>query len=117
MKLPIFIFLVFSCSFFYCQEIHSIYTLNKKSNSNNKFKNFTKKDSIILYENRKFRRYSSYWGFDEFDNGVYYGRWKFRKKQLLLLVDGREDSISFKIDEIQTIKKSYLKKYNKTNFN
>ena len=117
MKFLLFLFLVFSFGFLDCQEVHAIYALNKKSNFTNKFKNYTKKDSIILYENKTFRRYSSYWGFDEFDNGVFFGRWKFRKKQLVLQVDRREDSLSFNLDEIQTIKKSYLKKYRKTNLN
>ncbi len=116
MKFLIFIFLI-SSNFFLSQKVESIYVLTKKEKFTNHYQNYTERDSIVLYKDSTFRRENHYWGFDEVDNKILFGKWKFSKKHLVLNVKKRADSSrTIKLIETQIINRSQLKKYKKSSY-
>jgi len=116
MKLLIFLFSIFCFGFTKSQKLHSIYTLTKKEKFTNHYKNYTERDSLVLYKDSTFRRESNYWGFDEIDSKVLFGKWKFSKQSLLLKVEKQEDSSrTIMLNETQVINRKQLRKYKKSN--
>jgi|GEM_PF-2253030 len=115
MKLFLFIFLI-SSNFFLSQKVESIYVLTKKEKFNNHYKNYTERDSLVLYKDSTFRRENNYSGFDEINKDIIIGKWRFSKKYLLLKAEKRDDSSKVtSIEPFETsIKTNYLKrKYRK----
>lgn len=111
MRFFLFIFLLLF-NFFLAQKVESIYVLTKKETFANKYENFTKRDSLVLYKDSTFRREKNYWGFDEINNEVYLGKWKFSKELLLLKAEKRDDSSKVtSIEPFETrIKINHLKR-------
>lgn len=117
MKLLIFLFLVFSFGFIKSQKIHSIYVLNKKEKFANHYKNYSERDSLVLYKDSTFRRENNYSGFDEIDKSILFGKWKFSKKSLLLKVEKEDDSSRIiMMNETQIIYRNHLRKYKKSTY-
>lgn len=115
MRITFFIFLI-SVNFSLAQKVESIYVLTKKEKFNNHYKNYTDRDSLVLYKDSTFRRESNYWGFDEIDQKILFGKWKFSKESLLLKVKKRADSSqTIMLNETQIIKRNQLRKYKKSN--
>lgn len=111
MRLLIFIFLI-SFNFFLAQKVESIYVLTKNEKFKNHYKNYTERDSLVLYKDSTFRRENNYWGFDEVNDEVFLGKWKISKELLLLKVLKRDDSSKIsKIKPFETsVKINHLKK-------
>lgn len=114
MKLILLIFLI-SSNFFLSQKVESIYVLTKERRFNNYYKNYTERDSIVLYKDSTFRRENNYWGFDEIHNKIFLGKWKFSKEYLLLKAEKRDDSSKVtSLEPFETIiKLNHLKKNTK----
>ncbi|WDF46930.1 hypothetical protein PQ459_00275 [Chryseobacterium sp. KACC 21268] len=116
MKLLVFLFLVLSFGFIKGQKIHSIYVLIKKEKFANHYKNYIERDSLVLYKDSTFRKENHYSGFDEIDKSILFGKWKFSKKSLQLIIQKREDSFRITmLNETQIINRSQLRKYKKSN--
>lgn len=117
MKFLIF-FLFLNWSLVQSQEVHTIYVLTRKNFYSNKYKNYTEKDSIVLYKDKTFKRIQNYWGFDELDNKTFVGKWSFSKRLLFLEIQKKQDSSEdVVINDVQAINRSHLKKYKKINYN
>lgn len=116
MRITFFIFLI-SVNFSLAQKVESIYVLTKKEKFNNHYKNYTERDSLVLYKDSTFRRESNYWGFDEIDQKILFGKWKFSKESLLLKVEKQEDSSrTIMLNETQIINRNQLRKYKKSSY-
>ena len=116
MRISVIIFLI-SYNFFLSQKVESIYVLTKKEKFNNHYKNYTERDSLVLYKDSTFRRESNYWGFDEIDQKILFGKWKFSKESLLLKVEKQEDSSrTIMLNETQIINRNQLRKYKKSSY-
>ena len=116
MRISFLIFLI-SVNFSLAQNVDAIYVLTKKEKFNNHYKNYTERDSLVLYKDSTFRRESNYWGFDEIDQKILFGRWKFSKESLLLKVEKQEDSSrTIMVNETQIINRNQLIKYKKSSY-
>ncbi|MCP2037566.1 hypothetical protein L1282_000662 [Chryseobacterium sp. HSC-36S06] len=115
MRLLIFLFSVCCFGSINSQKTQSIYVLTKKEKFANHYKNYTERDSLVLYKDSTFRRENNYWGFDEIDKSILFGKWKFSKKSLILKVEKKDDSSRILIvNETQIINKNRLRKFKKS---
>jgi len=116
MRISFLLFLI-SVNFSFSQNVDAIYVLTKKEKFNNHYKNYTERDSLVLYKDSTFRRESNYWGFDEIDSKILFGKWKFSKESLLLNVKQRADfSQTIMMNETQIINRNQLRKYKKSTY-
>ena len=99
------------------QKVNSIYVKSEEKRFKNQYRNFKTRDSIVLYKDSTFRKEENYWGFDELDSKVLYGKWKFTGRFLFLKVEKRKDSSqTISLNQTQIISLKHLHKYKKTNY-
>ena len=116
MRISFFIFLI-SFNISLAQKVDAIYVLTKKEKFANHYKNYSERDSLVLYKDSTFRKENHYIGFDEIDKSILLGKWKFSKKSLLLKVEKEDDSSRIiMMNELQIINRNQLSKYKKSTY-
>lgn len=96
--------LFFFGTILYGQKAHSIYVKRTNKKFSNHYKNYSERDSLVLYQDFTFKREENFWGFDEINKKVILGKWNFKNKTLFLVSEKVDDSS--KVKEIIPFKTS-----------